>query len=46
MGVTALMARVIASLSSDISEGGLPDVALELLVELLNGGNLRVQDTL
>jgi hypothetical protein len=46
MGVTELLATVISSLSHDLSEGGLPDTAIELFNELLNGGNERVQDTL
>jgi hypothetical protein len=46
MGVTELLATVISNLSHDLTEGGLPDTAIELFNELLNGGNERVQDTL
>jgi hypothetical protein len=46
LGVTALLARIIASLSDDILPGHLPDKALHLLVELLDGGNAKVQSSL
>ena len=45
-GVTQLLAKLVASLSLDTSEGALPDLALELLCELLNGGHPQVQRTL
>jgi hypothetical protein len=46
MGVTQLLAMVISSLGHDFSEGSLPDTAIELFNELLNGGNEHVQNTL
>ena len=46
LGVTALLAEVVTSRSFDVGRGRLPDDALELLIELLNGGNTAVQATL
>ena len=45
LGVTTLAAKLVASVD-DLASGGLPDNAIELLIELLNGGNREVQDTL
>jgi hypothetical protein len=46
LGVTELLAVVISSLSHDLSESGLPNAAIGLFNELLNGGNESAQDTL
>ena len=45
LGVTSLLAHVIRQFDR-AEEDSLPDVALELLNELLFGGNKKVQDTL
>jgi len=45
LGVTQLLAKTIASLD-DISPGGLPDVALDMFIELLNGGCMEAADSL
>jgi hypothetical protein len=45
LGVTDLLAKIVSSVD-DISPGCLADYALELLVEILNGGNASVADTL
>ena len=46
LGVTTLLAHIIGALAADISEDGLPELCLELLVEMLNGGNVVVQSAL
>jgi len=46
MGVTKLLARVVSSLDSEGEAGGLPDVAVEVFTEILNGGNSEVQQSL
>jgi hypothetical protein len=46
LGVTSLLAKVLISLTDDISIGGLTDHVLGLFVELLDGGNRDVQQTL
>eukprot|EP00615_Pteridomonas_danica_P000262 CAMPEP_0114358040 /NCGR_PEP_ID=MMETSP0101-20121206/22031_1 /TAXON_ID=38822 ORGANISM="Pteridomonas danica, Strain PT" /NCGR_SAMPLE_ID=MMETSP0101 /ASSEMBLY_ACC=CAM_ASM_000211 /LENGTH=1066 /DNA_ID=CAMNT_0001501009 /DNA_START=3077 /DNA_END=6274 /DNA_ORIENTATION=+ len=46
LGVTTLSAKILASLSDDVTVGGLPDRVLQLLVELLDGGNHDVQQSL
>ena len=46
VGVTTLLAKMISSLFSDVSIGGLPDLALELCTEMMNGGNAQVASTL
>ena len=40
LGVTKLLANVVSSVD-DISPGGYPDLAIELFIELLNGGCLE-----
>jgi hypothetical protein len=45
LGLTRLLAKVLMTIGVD--EGGsVPDTAVQLFIELLNGGNLRVQQTL
>jgi hypothetical protein len=44
-GVTELLAKIISSLD-DISPGGLPDIALDVFIELLNGGCMEAADSL
>lgn len=46
LGVTELLARILASLCDDVTVDGLPDRVVQLLVELLDGGNKYVQQTL
>jgi hypothetical protein len=45
-GVTGLLAMLLASLNHDLSADGLPDRAISLFNEMLNGGNVEVQNTL
>jgi len=45
LGVTVLLAKITSSFD-DISPDSLPDNAIELLVEMLNGGNSAVASTL
>jgi len=46
LGVTSLLARILASLSDDVIVDGFPDRVIQLLVEMLDGGNKYVQQTL
>jgi len=45
LGVTALLAKIVSAFG-DFTPGSLSDVALELLVEMLNGGSDAVAKTL
>lgn len=45
-GVSALLAEVICGLEADLSHGGLPTFCINLLNELLLGGNTAVQKDL
>lgn len=44
-GVVTLLAKVLASLSEN-ANGEFADLSIELLIEMLNGGNTEVQQTL
>jgi len=46
VGVTTLLAKMISYMFSDISIGGLTDLALELCTEMMNGGNSVVANSL
>jgi hypothetical protein len=46
LGVTVLLAHVIANLTDTGVKGSLADIALSLFTEMLNGGNVEVQKTL
>jgi hypothetical protein len=46
LGVTTLLAKILASLSDEVVSGGFPDRVVLLFVELLDGGNHDVQQTL